>query len=465
LARERGDEKNKPGGHPQTPGPDAPGHSPAPELLQGLKTVPAFVPSPDPQTLYNRRVTTAPTQPVDKAATRNLYALTLVVFLSAVAFGSVAPLLPLFIQTLGVRDPDQAAFWAGIAHFASSLGAFFSGPFWGNLADRYGRRSMLLRAALGGVVVVGLTGLSPSVAFLIVMRVLHGTFTGVNTAASALAASQARTGRVALALGSVQMAFFLGNMVGPLFGGLLADRFGYNAPFFVMSGVLFVDFLIAAFFVREKFTPVVSGKLSLNPMSGMNTVLQTAGLLPLLGLLFASRFGGYSLAPIMAIFMQQMAPERAATMAGVALGLVALASALSALAIGRLVPSGRHLPVFLVASIAASALFLPMFWVQSAVLSAALVGVFGLCQGTMLTCSSSLVSSTVSRERQGAVFGVVQSAQALSHGTAGLAAGVLSVGLGVRSVFMADALLFLAIAAGAWWLLRRWRRTTPRGAA
>ena len=410
-------------------------------------------------------MTTAPTQSTGKAETRNLYALTLVVFLSAAAFGSVAPLLPLFIQTLGIRAPDEAAFWAGIAHFASSLGAFFSGPFWGNLADRYGRRSMLLRATMGGVVVVGLTGLSPSVAFLIVMRVMHGTLTGVNTAAMALAASQAPSGRTGLALGSVQMAFFLGNMVGPLFGGLLADRFGYNAPFFVMSGVLLIDFLLAAFFVREKFTPIASGKLSLNPLSGMNSVLQTAGLLPLLGLLFASRFGGYSLAPIMAIFMQQMAPERAATMAGVALGLVALASALSALAIGRLVPSRRHFPVFLIASIAASAVFLPQFWVQSAVLSAALVGLYGLCQGTMLTCSSSLVSNTVSRERQGAVFGVVQSATALSHGTAGLAAGTLSVALGVRSVFLADAALFLVIAAGAWWLFRRYRRTTPRAAA
>lgn len=399
-------------------------------------------------------MTTPSAQAKDQAETRNLYALTLVVFLSAVAFGSVAPLLPLFIQTLGVTAPDEAAFWAGIAHFASSLGSFFSGPFWGNLADRYGRRAMLLRAGFGGVVVLALTGLSPSVAFLIVMRVLHGTFTGVNTAASALAASQAPSGRTGLALGSVQMAFFLGNMAGPLFGGLLADTFGYHAPFFVMSGVLFIDFLLAAFFVHEKFTPAASGKLSLNPLSGMNTVLQTAGLLPLLGLLFASRFGGYSLAPIMAIFMQQMAPERAATMAGIALGLVALASALGALVVGRRIASSRHLTVFLVASLAASALFFPQFWVQSAILSIALVGLFGLCQGAMLTCSSSLVSKSVSRERQGAAFGMVQSATALSHGTAGLAAGTLSVTLGVRSVFVADGALFLAIAAGAWWLFR-----------
>ena len=51
-------------------------------------------------------MTTAPVQPTDQAATRNLYALTLVVFLSASAFGSVAPMLPLFIQTLGVTVPN-----------------------------------------------------------------------------------------------------------------------------------------------------------------------------------------------------------------------------------------------------------------------------------------------------------------------------------------------------------------------
>ncbi|MEK7682267.1 MAG: MFS transporter [Chloroflexota bacterium] len=142
-------------------------------------------------------------------------------------------------------------------------------------------------------------------------------------------------------------------------------------------------------------------------------------------------------------------------MAGGALGLMALASALGALVVGRHIASSRHLTVFLVASLVASALFFPQFWVQSAILSIALVGLFGLCQGAMLTCSSSLVSSTVSKGRQGAVFGVVQSATALSHGTAGLAAGTLSVTLGVRSVFVADGALFLAIAAGAWWLFRR----------
>ena len=399
---------------------------------------------------------TSPAPPVtDQLWKRNLYALTAVVFLSATGFSSIAPLLPLFNQTLGVRDPNQAVFWAGIAHFAGAAGAFFSGPFWGALADRYGRRAMLLRATAGGVIVLALTGLSPSVIFLVFMRFIHGTLTGVNTAASALAASQAPRERTAMALGSVQTAFFLGNMSGPVIGGVLADRFGYHVPFFVMSGVLFVDFLVAVFFVREKFAASTRKERGLNPLKDIQSVLQIKALLPLLVLLFASRFGGFSLSPVMAVFMQEMVSDRAATMAGVALGLVGLASALAAAIIGRVVRPSQLLLVFVVASVVASGLFLPQFWTQSVVLSAALFGLFGLCQGAMLTCTSSLLSNSAPRERQGAVFGVVQSATAFSFGTAGLAAGTLSVAFGVRAIFVANAALFLVIAASAAWLLKK----------
>ncbi len=405
-------------------------------------------------------MTSAAPPATDQLWKRNLYALTAVVFLSATGFSSVAPLLPLFNQTLGVRDPNEAVFWAGVAHFAGAVGAFLGGPFWGTLADRYGRRTMLLRATVGGVIVLALTGLSPSVVFMVLMRFVHGTLTGVNTAASALAASQAPRERTAMALGSVQTAFFLGNMSGPVIGGVLADRFGYHIPFFVMSGVLFIDFLVAAFFVRENFVVSTHKGRGLNPLKDIQAVLQTRALLPLLVLLFASRFGGFSLSPVMAVFMQEMVFDRAATMAGVALGLIALASALAAAIIGRVVRPNQLLLVFVVASIAASGLFLPQFWVRSVVISAALFGLFGLCQGAMLTCTSSLVSSTAPRERQGAVFGVVQSATAFSHGTAGLTAGTLSVAFGVRATFMANAILFLVIAAGAGVLLRK-KRSEP----
>ncbi|MBI4307500.1 MAG: MFS transporter [Chloroflexi bacterium] len=389
---------------------------------------------------------------------RNLYVLALGQFLSTVAFSSTVPLLPLLVQELGIRVPSEASFWAGVAQFISGFCAFLVGPVWGTLADRYGRKTMVLRSTIGGAFVLALAGLSPSVSFLIVTRAIHGTLSGVNTAASALAASEAPSARLPFALGVIQMAFFLGTMGGPLVGGVLADAFGYRVPYFVMGGVLAVAFFVVLLFVHENFEPAKEAGPQLHPVQSVRLVLGMPNVVPLLGMLMVIRFGPFMLQPILAIFMQGMVPEGAATAAGVALSLLGLASAFAAVLIGRWGRPDRLLIAVLFASWAASVLYLPQVWVQSGVLSVALFGLLGLCQGTLLTSTNSLLSASVSREHQGIVFGVVQSASALAQGTAALVAGTMTIALGVRSVFAADTALFFLLGVAAWWMLKRGQR-------
>jgi len=94
---------------------------------------------------------------------RNLYALTVASFLMFTAFGFVFPFLPLFISELGVGDLQQVEVWSGVSSFGQAMVLSAFSPIWGAVADRRGRRLMVLRAAFGGGVVIGLMGLSQNI--------------------------------------------------------------------------------------------------------------------------------------------------------------------------------------------------------------------------------------------------------------------------------------------------------------
>src|SRR3989442_15175348 len=140
------------------------------------------------------------------------------------AFGFVFPFLPLFIGQLGVGDLQQVEVWSGLSSFGQALVLSIFSPIWGAVADRRGRRLMVLRAAFGGGVVIGLMGLSQNIWEFVALRLVQGAMTGVVAAASALAISFVPRSRVGMALGMIQMSSFAGSAAGPSLGGFAADH-------------------------------------------------------------------------------------------------------------------------------------------------------------------------------------------------------------------------------------------------
>ena len=85
---------------------------------------------------------------------RTLAVLWFAQIIAEVAFSFALPFIPLFIsQDLGVTDPSQAALWAGMMAGGFALVMAVLGPVWGTVADRFGRRLMILRALFGAAVV------------------------------------------------------------------------------------------------------------------------------------------------------------------------------------------------------------------------------------------------------------------------------------------------------------------------
>src|SRR5438093_4485204 len=94
---------------------------------------------------------------------RNVWALTLTVFISFVGFQFFSPFLPLYIRELGVTDPAKVALWAGAIAAITPIMSGVLAPVFGRLADRFGRKMMLIRSLVGFTFVIAAMGLVTSV--------------------------------------------------------------------------------------------------------------------------------------------------------------------------------------------------------------------------------------------------------------------------------------------------------------
>ena len=92
----------------------------------------------------------------------------------SLSFTILAPIMPLFLPQVGVRDPRAIDLWSGILAAVTSFVGAFAAPVWGRMADRYGRKLMVLRSAIGIAVFTGLMGFAQSVWQMFAFRLVMG---------------------------------------------------------------------------------------------------------------------------------------------------------------------------------------------------------------------------------------------------------------------------------------------------
>jgi len=349
-------------------------------------------------------------------------------------FSFVSPFMPLFIQELGTFTNQQAAFWAGIAISASSIAVFFSAPIWGIVADRWGRKPMVLRAMFGSAVVLGITGLAPNIYYVIALRFALGLLSGTVAAASALVASLTPRNKMPFAMGLLMVAVFGGTSCGPLVGGFMADIAGYKAAFFITGGLLFSGGLIVLLFVKEEFERPAKGQSA--SLSSLLRLAKSREMLPLLLALCALQAGPQMITPIISLFIRELDPAgMAATASGLAFCFMGVLAAISAVIAGRL---GRHISlkkILVISCLGTGLLYLPPMLARTVTQLIIFIALTGLLKGGLMTSSNALVGLSVHRSQQGIAYGIATSAQALGSGLGPLIGGSLAPLIGLRSVF------------------------------
>lgn len=172
------------------------------------------------------------------------------VFLYALGFGIIIPVLPKFIMMLENVDLSRATFIGGLIAASYALFQFLLGPLIGNLSDRYGRRPVFLLSLAGFAIDYLLMGFAPSVVWLFIGRSIAGGLGAIFGPANSAMADMLREDERAKGFGYVGAAFGIGFILGPAIGGVLAD-YGARLPFFLAAGLGALAFVYGLFTFPE----------------------------------------------------------------------------------------------------------------------------------------------------------------------------------------------------------------------
>jgi len=215
------------------------------------------------------------------------------VFLDMVGFGLIMPVLPKLIEDVGHVTIDRAAIIGGWMFAAFSVAQFIFAPLMGNLADRFGRRPLLLLAIFGLGMDFILMALAPTLEWLFVGRIIAGICGASWIIASAFIADVTAPEERARAYGMMGAAFGVGFVIGPAVGGLLGEL-GARVPFWAAAGVSLLNFLYGMLVLPESLAPENRRRFELkraNPFGAFRVFASYRGVLPMvlvMGMFFFS---------------------------------------------------------------------------------------------------------------------------------------------------------------------------------
>jgi DHA1 family multidrug resistance protein-like MFS transporter len=393
---------------------------------------------------------------------RTLYAIWAAEMLAVAGFSTSTPIIPLFLQDLGVSDPVRLNFLTGLLQALPSLSLVFFSPFWGSIADNYGRKPMLLRAMFGGTVVMLLQGLVSSPWQLLVLRIIQGCITGTIAAATILVASIAPREKVGYSLGLLQMAIFLGASLGPLVGGVMADLFGRRVNFFATSLLLLAAGIIVARFAEDDFTPPQNRKSLLRSMlPDFRPLASSRALLSLMAVIAADQIAGSILNPFLPLIIQRLTTSTAlvGSTTGVILGLGAVSSALAAFSIGRISYRVGYRRTLIVCMVGAAVFMIPQAFARSPLQLLLLRIASSFFVGGNLPSANALIAQRTEQGKQGSIYGISSSIASGSNALGPVIGASIAMSAGFGAVFLTTAGILAAAGAGIMFFIR------PRRAA
>lgn len=374
---------------------------------------------------------------------RTVYAVSIAQFIALAGANLIFPFVPFYVKELGVTGEGDVALWSGLLATATGLSLFVFAPVWGALADRFGRKAMLLRAYAGATVVLTLQGFVQNVWQLAALRLAQGAFVGTIPAANALVASAAPPPRVGYSLGLVQMALFLSQFVGPVVGGSLADAAGFRATFVIAGAVYALSFLLVLTQVEE--SRAAGGRERESFVSGLRVVAANRQLLLLVGVVFFLNGAPAFVRPIIPLLVDTFDLSRPAVISGFAFSALAATSSVAALAVGRASDRIGYRNALAVATLGAGAAYVPVALANDVPLLLLTLAVVGIFSGGMLPAANALIGALSPDGRQGAAFGLAGSAQALAIAVAPLTGGAIARSFGVHTGFIVDGLALVGV--------------------
>lgn len=365
---------------------------------------------------------------------------------TGLAISQIIPFLPLYVEQLGVTDPSSLTLWSGLIFSVTFMVSAIVSPMWGSLADRKGRKLMLLRASLGMGIVIFLQAFVTDVWQLFLLRALMGLTSGYIPNAMALVATQVPRERSGWAMSMVTTAQICGVIMGPMMGGFLADWVGLRAVFLITSGLLLTSFLITLFLIKEGGQPRVKKEDKLSGTMVFRSLGNPGLIISLFLTTLTIQLCNGSISPILTLFVRELEPnvQNIAFISGVVAAIPGVSALFSAPTLGKLGDRIGAQRILFSALILTFVLFVTMSWAGSALQLGALRFLLGFAEGAMMPAVQTMLLRYSSDRVTGRIFGYNQSFMYLGNVVGPLiGSGVSAIG-GFRWVFAATAVVVLA---------------------
>lgn len=358
----------------------------------------------------------------------------------------VNPFLPLFLMELGVGE-DAVNGWSSLVYVVPFLVGIVMSLIWGAIADKYGKRKMIIRAGLSLTVVFALLSLVQTPWQLVAARALQGIVGGFVPAAMAIVSSATPEKQLGWSLGMMYAGTMAGGVTGPLMGALLSTWFGLRTSFLVAGLLIFIATIAVVLWVREGNNPMPAAGGKAEGRGGLWRVLTNRTLLNILLLIFIYQLCINMLQPFLTLHIAalQGSLQGAALSSGLVFALIALAGIIASPLWGKAAQARGYSNILSVCLIAAGIFAYLQFFVERLALFALIQFIFGLFVAGIIPTVNTLLMVNAGDGNRAKLFGITNSSSQLGAVIGPLIGGGLALFLDLRWIFaLTGAILAIA---------------------
>ncbi|EPI00602.1 transporter, major facilitator family protein [Enterococcus faecalis 13-SD-W-01] len=365
-------------------------------------------------------------------------------FFTGSSISLVMPFIPVYVENLGTPH-DQIELFSGLAISVTAFAAAIVAPVWGNLADRKGRKIMMIRAAAGMTITMGSLAFVPNVYWLLIMRFLNGILSGYIPNATAMIASQAPKEKSGWALGTLSTGAIAGNLIGPSMGGALAQWFGMENVFIITGVVLFVTTLLTIFMVKEDFHPVEKKDLL-----STREIFGKMDQLPILIGLFVTtlilQIGVTSISPILTLYIRELSgnTENVLFVSGLIVSVAGVSAVFSSPRLGKLGDKIGNHKVLLGGLVLSFLCYIPMAFVTTPLQLGVLRFILGFSTGALMPSINTLISKITPPEGVSRVYSYNQMFSNFGQVFGPMLGSTVAHSFGYSAVFLATSFFVLS---------------------
>jgi MFS transporter, DHA1 family, tetracycline resistance protein len=215
------------------------------------------------------------------------------IFIDVLALGLTIPVWPALMKFFNGGDVAAATRTSLQMAFAWALLQFFAAPVLGALSDRFGRRPVVLLSNLGSAIDLLMMAVAPTLVWLVAGRMLSAITAASFSAAQAYIADVTPPEKRAESFGLIGMAWSVAFVLGPFLGGVLGS-IDIRMPFYVASGLAFLNFLYGCFVLPESLPADKRRPFEFkraNPFGAFKFLVGNPAVLALAGVYFLSGMG------------------------------------------------------------------------------------------------------------------------------------------------------------------------------